>query len=107
MLDGDGCPRAAGGGASFQLDDGTSGEIRVVEPDSGVRLTWHPDGWDDPSTLEVRVIEDASRGTAIRFRHEGLPDSATREAMRAWWRRAIDALLEQADASGSSPDARR
>lgn len=103
---GSGAPEGLEEGVPFELDDGTSGETRVVEPDSHVCLTWQPDGWDEPSILEVRVVEAPDRSTALRFRHEGLPDAATREAMRAWWKRAIDALLEQADASGASDEAR-
>lgn len=103
---GTGAPERLEEDASFELDDGTSGEIRIVEPDGRVRLTWHPDGWDEPSLLEVGVTQDTDGTTAIRFHHEGLPDTATREAMRAWWNRAIDALLDQADASGSSQQAR-
>lgn len=91
---GQGAPESLEEGTTFELADGTTGEIRVVSPGSHVRLTWHPDGWELPSTLQVRVNENPSGSTAISFHHEGLPDAATRTAMQAWWRRALEALLD-------------
>src|SRR5688572_19794001 len=53
-------------GHAYTLADGSAGEVRVVRPESHVRLTWHPEGWTRPSTIQVRVIP-AAAGTTISF----------------------------------------
>src|SRR5262249_51156033 len=41
----------------YALDDGTDGEIRVDEHGSHIRLTWRPPGRDEPTLIQVRVLE--------------------------------------------------
>ncbi len=80
-------------GRSFRLDNGTSGEIRVYEPGSHIRLTWQPRGWATPSTLQVRVIA-AQRGTTVSFHQEKLSGAAARTAMKTRWEGVIGQLAE-------------
>lgn len=78
-------------GASYTLDDGTRGEVRVYKPWSHIRLTWQPEGWARPSTVQVRVGA-ASRGTTLSFHQENLADGEARTAMKAHWERVIEKL---------------
>ena len=90
-------------GGAYRLDDGTEGEVRVVEPGSHARLTWRPPGWGRASVVQVRVIPAAS-GATIAFHQEHLPDAASRELMRARWSHAIDALRERLAPGGDAGD---
>lgn len=89
---GAGAPERLEAGTEYTLDDGTTGEVRVVREGSHVRLTWQPPGWEAPSTVQVRATEAASGRGTIGFHHEGLPDAESRERMRAPWRGALDRL---------------
>lgn len=67
-----------------------SGEIRVVKPGERLRLTWQPEGWAAPATLQLTLTESAAGKTAIQAHLEKLPDADAREAMRASWREALE-----------------
>lgn len=80
-------------GATYQLEDGTVGEVRVFSPNSHLRLTWQPPGWPRASTIQLRVIPKDER-TVIAFHQEHLPGAAEREERRAHYR-AVLAELER------------
>lgn len=82
-------------GETYRLADGTTGVVRVVNPGESVRLTWHPEGWAKPSTIQIRV-EDKGEKSVIAFHEEKLPDAAAREARLARFKAALDALGELA-----------
>ncbi len=75
----------------YRLEDGTDGQVRVNEPGSHIRLTWRPPGWEEPSTLQVRVLP-AATGTTIAFHQEGLADAMARDLMRERWIGVIEEL---------------
>lgn len=89
---GDGAPERLVEGESYELDDGTTGEIRVVTEQSHVRLTWQPSGWSDASTLQVRSNEAGSGRGTVQFHHENLPDADTRDEMKTHWRCVLKKL---------------
>ena len=72
---------------------GASGELRVVKPGDRLRLTWQPDGWPAPATLQLSLSETPSGKMAVRAHLEKLPDAETREAMRAHWRAALERVI--------------
>jgi uncharacterized protein YndB with AHSA1/START domain len=78
-------------GDAYVLEDGSKGEIRVFKPGSHLRMTWHPPGWPRPSTIQVRVVASGEK-TVIAFHQEHLPDEQAREARRAHFIAALDAL---------------
>ena len=78
---------------SYELDDGVSGEVRVLKPGSHIRLTWHSSDYPRPSTIQVRVIPKGEK-TTIAFHQEHLPDSSVREKRLAFFKHAL-AQLEQ------------
>lgn len=75
---------------------GASGEVRVVKPGDRLRMTWHPEGWAAPATLQLTLAESRSGTTAIRVHLERLPDAAAREAMRECWREALERIVAAA-----------
>ena len=83
-------------GARFKTTQGTCGVIRVVNPGNHMRLTWQPAGWDNVSTLQVRLIPNGKK-TVISFHQEKLLDANQRQSMRQRWLGVLDqiqALLE-------------
>jgi len=78
-------------GREYALANGSAGAVRVVQPESHVRLTWRPRGWPRDSTIQVRVLAAAS-GTTIAFHQEHLPSAAARQERRAHFAAALDAL---------------
>jgi uncharacterized protein YndB with AHSA1/START domain len=73
-------------------DPGASGEIRVVKPGDRLRLTWQPQDWPAPATLQLTLEESSSGKTAITVHMEKLPDADAREAMRERWRQALERI---------------
>lgn len=78
-------------GSDYALDDGSAGTVRVVQPESHLRLTWQPEGWPRPSTIQVRVMPAGERAT-IAFHQEHMPNAAARQERRAHFAAAMDAL---------------
>ena len=94
---GEGASVAFDKGAVYDVppgDDGpgASGEVRVVKPGDRLRMTWQPEGWPAPATLQVTLSESAPGRTAIGIHLERLPDAAAREAMRSRWRDALERI---------------
>jgi uncharacterized protein YndB with AHSA1/START domain len=71
---------------------GASGEIRVVKPCDRLRMTWQPEGWAAPATLQLTLLESGSGKTAIAAHMEKLPDAEAREAMRERWRKTLERI---------------
>ena len=69
-----------------------SGEVRVVKPGDRLRMTWQPDGWQAPATLQLALSQSGSGRTAFHAHLEKLPDADTREAMRKRWREALERI---------------
>jgi len=77
----------AGAGAS-----GARGEIRVVKPGTRLRMTWQPEGWTAPATVQLTLSESGPTKTALHAHLEKLPDAEAREAMRVRWRQALERI---------------
>ncbi|RKH70267.1 hypothetical protein D7X96_12170 [Corallococcus interemptor] len=67
---------------------GVRGEIRVVKPGKRLRMTWQPDGWTKPATLQLTVMPKA-KGASLHVHMEKLPDADVREAMRERWSKVL------------------
>lgn len=93
---GAGAPSELEEGRTYELEDGTCGEIRVVTEHSHVRLTWHPDGWAEATTLQVRANESSSGRGTVAFHHENLPDADKRDQMKKHWRNVLKVLASRA-----------
>jgi hypothetical protein len=94
-----------GHGVVFELDEPYAvagplepavGVVRVVRPRDRLRLTWQPEGWDAPATVQLTVSTPPSGRTTIGAHLEKLPDAKTREAMRTRWREALERVIRAA-----------
>lgn len=85
-------------GATYDVPAGhreprATGEIRVVKPGDRLRMTWHPEGWSAPATLQLTLLETGSGRTAITAHLEKLPDAGVRDEMRERWTAALERLV--------------
>ncbi|MET0395715.1 MAG: SRPBCC domain-containing protein [Longimicrobiaceae bacterium] len=71
---------------------GAGGVVRVVKPGARLRMTWHPEGWPAPATLQLTLSASGSGRTVVGAHMEKLPDADAREAMRARWRAALERI---------------
>ena len=79
-------------GATYRLEDGTTGEVRAFAPDSHLRITWQPAAWERASTIQLRVIPKGDK-TVIAFHQEHLPDAEARETRRLHFKVALVELF--------------
>jgi uncharacterized protein YndB with AHSA1/START domain len=82
-------------GESYRLEDGATGEVRVVRAGKHARLTFQPGNWPRPSVIQVRVEAKGERAV-IGFHEERLPTLEERERRRAHFVAAAEALREMA-----------
>ena len=75
---------------------GASGEVRVIKPGDRLRMTWQPADWPAPATLQLTLSKSGSGKAAIHIHLEKLPDADTREAMRKYWREALERIATAA-----------
>jgi uncharacterized protein YndB with AHSA1/START domain len=92
---GEGASVAFAEGERYEIP-GASGEIRVVKPRDRLRMTWQPEGWPAPATLQFTLAETGSGKTAVQAHLEKLPDGDAREAMRTRWREALERIVAAA-----------
>jgi uncharacterized protein YndB with AHSA1/START domain len=81
-------------GAEYATRDGTTGEVRCLRPRDRVRLTWKPEGREQPATIQVAVTP-ARHGTTVRFHTERLVSEDERGRLRQHWREALDRIEAQ------------
>lgn len=75
----------------YRLADGSAGQVKVFSPNSHLRVTWQPPGWERASTIQLRVIASGER-TVVAFHQEHLPHGQAREERRAYYMAALDRL---------------
>ncbi|MFP2929991.1 SRPBCC domain-containing protein [Pyxidicoccus sp. 3LG] len=73
---------------------GVRGEVRVVKPGQRIRMTWQPEAWKKPATLQLTLMPKA-RSVALHVHMEKLPDAKAREAMREHWSKVLDGLAKE------------
>ncbi len=84
-----GLPRTPGD--RYATRDGATGELRVFEPGSHLRLTWHPKDWKRASLIQVRV-RPAVGGATIAFHQEHLSGVRARTEMKKRWLTVLNEL---------------
>jgi uncharacterized protein YndB with AHSA1/START domain len=70
----------------------------VVKPADRIRMTWQPDDWATPATLQVVLTPAAPGKTRLTAHLEKLPDAEVRAAMRERMRAAMDRVADAAAA---------
>src|SRR5215208_1968569 len=91
---GDGAPTEFTKGSTYAVA-GAAGEVRIVRPGDRLKVTWQPDGWDAPATVQFTLL-DRRTGTSIHTHIEKLPNAETREAMRSRFGEALERLAAAA-----------
>jgi hypothetical protein len=73
-------------GSTYQLKDGTYGEVRVISPGSHWRITRQPrdPAYQRASTIQVRVIDKGEK-SVLAFHEEHLPNQHQRESRRDYY----------------------
>ena len=89
-------------GREYEVPAGEStpasrGEIRVVKPGDRIRMTWQPDDWSAPATLQVALTATAPGRTRLNAHLERLPDAESREVMRERMRVAMERVAKAAE----------
>ena len=72
--------------------DGAVHATRSQTPGSVMRVEYRHPTWAAESTLQLRVIATDDGRSTLAIHHEGLPDAAAREAMRAYWSSALERI---------------
>ena len=75
----------------FETENGTTGFVRVFNPNSHIRLNWKPKAWDNMSTLQIRVIGDENK-TTIAIHQEKLLNPEQRTEMKKYWTEIVEKL---------------
>jgi len=79
---------------NYITQEGIEGKIRVLKPNSHIRLSWKPKHWTNISTLQIRVIPRKDR-TTISFHQEKLLGNTQRAEMKNYWSKVIEMLSEK------------
>lgn len=78
----------------FQTNKGVVGLIRVLQPNSHIRLNWKRKHWKNQSTVQIRVIEN-QKNTTISFHQEKLIDSKQRAEMKDYWNEIMKEISKE------------
>ncbi|MCZ8521332.1 MULTISPECIES: SRPBCC family protein [Paenibacillus] len=86
-------------GEAFHSEEGISGQFRVVKPYRQLRLRWKKREWEEPSTLQIRLLSNQPDKTTISFHQEHLDHPVTREQMKLLWEDVLSAIRDQFEES--------
>ena len=83
-------------GVVYKINDGTTGVLKVLKPNSHWRITRNPPdpAYDRPSTIQVRVIPKGIK-TILAFHEEHLPTESQRRARKVHYLKVIDQILHE------------
>jgi uncharacterized protein YndB with AHSA1/START domain len=81
-------------GMEYRTSNGVTGVVNVLNPGVNIRLTWQPEAWSKPSTLQIRVIPASGKAT-ISIHQENLPDNTAREEMRSHWQGVMEKISQK------------
>ncbi|MBB6635753.1 SRPBCC family protein [Cohnella thailandensis] len=93
-------------GEAFGSPEGISGELRVVKPESQLRLRWKKNGWEKPSTLQIRLLPGKAGQTTISFHQENLDHPNTRELMKMRWESVLNEIRHRTSSANNHAEER-
>jgi uncharacterized protein YndB with AHSA1/START domain len=79
-------------GAPFETEDGFFGEIRTIQKERRVRLTWQDPNWAKKTVLQVTIVPRPERRSILVFDHGEINDLRVQAQMRQKWRSAAENL---------------
>jgi uncharacterized protein YndB with AHSA1/START domain len=71
---------------AYRTKSGIEGFVRVLKPNSHIRMHWKKKTWDNMSTVQVRVIRKDKDKTTISFHQEKLKDAKQRAEIKEFWK---------------------
>ncbi|UOY02543.1 SRPBCC domain-containing protein [Blastococcus sp. PRF04-17] len=74
-----------------------TGEIVVVKPGDRLRMSWQPEDWPTPATLQIALTPTAPGRTRLNASLENLPDVQTRDVLRARMHDAMERVALAAE----------
>lgn len=82
--------------AKYQTKDGVSGQIRSVYPEERLRLTYQPQEFKKPSTLQIYLFcpRNTPNKTSVRFHQEKLASSRQRTQMKQHWQQVLGQVAQ-------------
>lgn len=78
-------------GSTYATKEGTTGEIRSIEKNKRLRLTYQPKNFKKPSTLQIYLLE-TNKKCSVRFHQEKLPSKTMRATMKTHWQGVLKKL---------------
>ena len=78
----------------FTTKEGIKGYVRVLQPNSHIRLNWQKPNWENLSTLQVRVVKNKAK-TTLSFHQEKLLDANQREEVKEYWQAVLQKLTAE------------
>jgi hypothetical protein len=81
-------------GATYQLQDGTAGEVRVMKSLSHWRITRLPQDteYQRPSIIQIRILDSGGK-SILAFHEEHLPTEKERGNRKAFYLDAAETIL--------------
>ena len=85
-------------GYEYVTKDGAQGEIRSIEKNKKLRLTWHPSFLRQSSTVQVYVScpRNTKAKTTVLFHQEKLSSAKERAKMKEYWMNVLNQLEQLA-----------
>lgn len=81
---------------TFYTKDGIEGFVRVFKYHSHIRMNWKMKGWENMSTVQVRVIKNKEK-SKISFHQEKLINAEQRAEMKEFWSTKMNEITEELD----------
>ncbi len=75
-------------GSTYTTLKGVTGQLRILQEGTKLRMTWQPNDWPTPSTLQVYLMPNG-RKTSIRFHHDKLSGTKQRNEMQQHWKKVL------------------
>jgi uncharacterized protein YndB with AHSA1/START domain len=87
---------------TFETEDGFFGEIRTMRKGERVRFSWNDVEWDRHSYVQMFIVKRPGEKCLLAFMHTELPDSRSRDQLRARWKASLDAVATELKGKASS-----
>lgn len=83
-------------GEKYSLADGTTGMIRVLQPESHWRITRDPPdpGYQRPSLIQIRTISSGDKSVLV-FHEEHLPSGEERERRKTYYLKVLEMIRQE------------
>jgi uncharacterized protein YndB with AHSA1/START domain len=81
-------------GNAFETTDGFFGEIRTMQKERRIRMTWQDPNWSSRTTVEVIFVQRANGNSILCFNHTKLKDLRIQAKLRVRWKAVVEEIAE-------------